>query len=105
MELLHPEGEAEEVHHPLAAAAAVEEPRRLVLVQGEVVEAAAEQHPLEEVVGEKPRSLVLVLVAAEAELYLLAEAEVEAVQGLLVVVVGAGPCLPAEGEAAAGHLR
>lgn len=105
MELLHPEGEAEEVHH-LLAVAAVEEPRRLVLVQGEVVEAAAEQHPLEEEVGEEPRCLALVLVAAEAELYLLAEAEVEAVQGLLVVVAGAVPCFPAEGEeAAAGHLR
>ena len=92
------------MHHPLAAAA-VEEPRRLVLVQGEVVEAAAEQHPLEEEVGEAPRCLVVVLVAAEAELYLLAEAEVEAVQGLLVVVVGAEPCLPAEAEVAAGHLQ
>ena len=77
-----------------------------MLVQGAVVvEAAAEQHPLEEEVGEEPRCLALVLVAAEAELYLLAEAEVEAVQGLLVVVAGAVPCFPAEGEEAAEEER
>ena len=45
------------------------------------------------------------LEAPAARRFLATVAEVEAVQGLLVVVVGAGPCLPAEGEAAAGHLR
>ena len=102
MEQLHLEAEAEEAHHPLAVGA-VEEPTRLVLVQEEAEEEAEEQHPLEEAVGEEQRCLVLVLVAAAAELHLLAEAEV---QGLLVVVAEAAPCFLAEGEAAAaGRLR